>query len=262
MSGKTSGLAHSVHTRLIAHAKKIGVDPNLVLARYAVERYLYRLSRSPHAEHFVLKGALLMLVWLGETIRPTRDADLLAYGDVSQSALAEIFREVCLLEVEPDGMEFLPDTIASAAIREEDPYGGQRITLQGRLGAARLRVQVDVGIGDAVTPEPEWMNYPSLLGLPAARLRAYHPETTIAEKLHAMIVLGSKNSRMRNFFDIYQLARRRDFDGFQLVASIRDTFQRRKTKIPELLPLALTLEFTEVAGKQAQNGKDFCVVTI
>lgn len=193
------GLARSVQVRLVRHAKAIDVDPNIVLARYATERLLYRLSRSPHAERFVLKGALLLLVWLGETIRPTRDADLLGFGELDVNALTRIFHEICTVQVEPDGLAFDAASTRVAAIRPEDAYGGQRVTLLACLGPARIRVQVDVGIGDALTPEPEWLEYPSLLDLPRPRLRAYRPETAIAEKVHAMVVLGSKTAACETF---------------------------------------------------------------
>jgi len=247
-----SGLARSVHVRLVRHAKEIGVDPNLVLTRFATERFLYRLSCSRHADRFVLKGALLLLVWLGETIRPTRDADLLGIGDLSDDSLAAIFREVCTVEVEADAVTYLPESIAINAIRAEDPYGGRRVRLQARLGPARILLQVDVGIGDAVTPEPEWLDYPSLLGFPAARLLAYRPETTIAEKLHAMVVLGSKNSRLRDYFDLHALAERVPFTGQPLTHAVRATFERRRTPIPVGLPFGLTPEFPAVGGKRAQ----------
>jgi len=246
------GLARSVSVRLIRHAKNLGVDPNLVLARYATERLLYRLSRSPHNRRFVLKGGLLLLVWLGETIRPTRDVDLLGYGNLDAGALATTFGEICTWNVEPDALEFDVDSIRVVAIRAEDPYGGQRVTLRAHLGPARLRVQVDVGAGDAVTPEPEWLEYPSLLDLPRPRLRAYRPETTIAEKVHAMVSLGSKNSRMRDFFDINALAGAQSFDGVILAHAIRTTFDRRGTQIPEEPPIALTPAFVNVEGKRAQ----------
>jgi len=248
----SAGLARSVQTRLVRHAKQLGVDPNLILARYATERLLYRLSRSPHAERFVLKGALLLLVWLGETIRPTRDADLLGYGDLDADALARTMAEICAVEVEPDGLLFDSNSIRVAPIRPEDAYGGQRVTLLARLGPARLRVQVDVGIGDAVFPEPEWLDYPSLLDLPRPRLRAYRPETAIAEKVHAMVVLGSKNSRMRDFFDVHALAMHQPFDGARLAGALRATFARRRTTISDDPPIALTGAFAEVEGKRAQ----------
>jgi len=252
MTPQAQGLAHSVHVRLIAHARAIGVEPNLVLTRFSTERFLYRLSRSPYADRFVLKGALLMLFWLGETIRPTRDVDLLGFGDLSDASVARTFKEICTAAVEPDGIEFDPSSVRVVLIRLEDAYGGKRVTLAGRLGPARLCVQADVGIGDAVTPEPEWIEYPSLLEFPRPRLRAYQPETTIAEKLHAMVVFGSKNSRMRDFFDIQVLARHQAFTGDRLAQAVRATFERRGTPLPVELPIALTPEFAAVPGKPAQ----------
>lgn len=252
MSTERGGLAQSVQVRLVRHAKTIGVDPNLVLTRYAVERFLYRLSRSPYAEQFVLKGALLLLVWLGETLRPTRDADLLGFGELSDDALSEIFREVCGIEVEPDAMTFLPDTVAVQAIREEDAYGGRRIALQARLGPARLAVQVDIGIGDAVTPGPQWLEYPSLLDLPRPRLRAYPRETVVAEKLHAMVLLGMRNSRMKDYFDVHALLREGELDASLLARAIASTFQRRRTDVPDRVPAGLDDAFAADAGRQAQ----------
>jgi predicted nucleotidyltransferase component of viral defense system len=229
------------------------VDPNLVLTRYAVERFLYRLSRSAHAERFVLKGALLLLVWLGETLRPTRDTDLLGFGDLSDDALVAMFREVCAVEVEPDAADFLPDTLGVAPIREDDAYGGRRVTLQARVGAARLTVQLDIGIGDAVTPGLQWLEYPSLLEeLPRPRLRAYPRETVLAEKLHAMVFLGVRTSRMKDYFDVYALLREDAMDATQLARAIAATFARRRTALPEAVPGALTDRFAEDETKQAQ----------
>jgi predicted nucleotidyltransferase component of viral defense system len=249
-----SGLVQSIQARLVRHAKEVGADPNLVLSRYAAERLLYRLSRSRHADRFVLKGALLLLAWLGEMIRPTRDTDLLGFGDLSASALAETFRELCAIEVEPDGLVFDPSSVRVSPIRVEDAYGGQRVLLLAHLGPARLRLQVDVGIGDAVEPEPDWLVYPSLLDAPQPRLRAYRPETAIAEKTHAMVTLGTKNSRMRDFFDIRVLAARQTFQGAVLAGAIGATFRRRDTPLPSELPIALTPEFAAVADKPAQSG--------
>jgi nucleotidyltransferase AbiEii toxin of type IV toxin-antitoxin system len=248
----TTGLARSVQVRLGRHARTIDADLNLVLARYGTERFLYRLSRSPYAERFVLKGALLLLVWLGETFRPTRDADLLGFGDMSGQSVAEMFRECCALEVEPDGLVFDPGSVSVGAIRAEDIYGGQRAIMRARLGSARIKVQADVGIGDAVEPPAEWLDYPSLLDLPRPRLRAYRPETVVAEKLHTMVALGAINSRMRDFFDVHALAARESFDGARLVRALRATFERRRTAIPQDLPLALTPAFAQVDGKRVQ----------
>lgn len=243
------GLAVSVQVRLVRHAKDIGSDPNVVLARFAVERLLYRLSGSRHADRFVLKGALLMLAWLGETVRPTRDADLLGFGDISTDSLIGIFAEICSVETEPDGLTFDPSSIRVTAIRPEDAYGGQRVTMQARLGNARLPIQIDVGIGDAIVPEPQVLDYPTLLDFPRPRLRAYRPETSIAEKLHAMVSLGEVNSRMRDFFDVRALARQYSF-GEALVHAVRATFERRRTAVPKGLPVGLTPRFA--ALKQPQ----------
>ena len=251
MTSVRDGLARSVQVRLARHAREIGVDPNLVLTRYGVERYLYRLSRSQYAEQFVLKGALLMLAWLGETLRPTRDADLLGYGELENDSLARIFREVCGVEVEPDAVTFDADSVAVARIRENDSYGGRRVTVNGLLGAARLRVQVDIGIGDAVTPEPQWMDYPGLLDLPRPRLRAYPRETVLAEKLHAMVLLGMRNSRMKDYFDVHALLREDAMDGHALASAIRATFTRRQTALPEGVPVGLSDAFAIDRAKLA-----------
>lgn len=252
MKAEREGLARSVQVRLARHAKEIGVDPNLVLTRYGVERFLYRLSRSRHAEQFVLKGALLLLVWLGETLRPTRDADLLGFGELSDAALVTIFRELCAVEVEPDAVTFDAATVAVSAIREEDAYGGRRVTLRGRLGAARLAIQVDIGVGDAVTPAPQWLEYPSLLDLPRPRLRVYPRETVLAEKLHAMVLLGMRNSRMKDYFDVHALLREEAMDDAELAHALAATFQRRRTALPQDVPAGLSDEFASDAAKRAQ----------
>ena len=248
----TPGLAHSVHVRLVAHAKEMGVEAQFMLERFALYRLLYRLSKSVYNERFVLKGAQLMLIWIGETVRPTRDADLLGFGDLSNETLSQIFREICTQDVEPDGMEYLPDSVTVATIREANVYGGWRVTLESRLGNARLHLQVDVGIGDAVTPKPQWVELPHLLDFPAPHLRSYRPETSIAEKLQTMVALGLQNSRMKDYFDIYILSEHESFDGHVLCDAVRDTFRRRGTAIPTEPPMALSHEFVRDPGKRTQ----------
>jgi predicted nucleotidyltransferase component of viral defense system len=252
MTNQREGLARSVQVRLARHARETGVDPNLVLTRYAVERFLYRLSRSPHAERFVLKGALLMLVWLGERLRPTSDADLLGFGDLTEESLARLLREVADQEVEPDAVEFVSDSVRVEPIRAEDDYGGWRATLQARVGAARMTVQVDVGIGDAVTPEPEWLDYPGLLNMPRPRLRAYPRESVVAEKLHAIVLFGTRNSRMKDYFDLHSLAREGKVDAATLADAIAATFKRRETAVPAEVPVGLTDLFANEPATQAQ----------
>ena len=252
MSVERGGLARSVQVRLARHAKAIGVDPNLVLTRYGVERFLYRLSRSQHAERFVLKGALLLLAWLGETLRPTRDVDLLGFGELTDGELLAIFREVCGVVVEPDATIFDAASVKVAPIREDDAYGGQRVTVRGRIGTARVGVQVDIGIGDAVTPAPEWIEYPSLLDFPSPRLRAYPRETVLAEKLHAMVLLGTRNSRMKDYYDVFALLRDGGHDEALLTRAIAATFVRRRTALPEGVPVGLSDVFSGDPERQAQ----------
>lgn len=243
MSNPREGLARSVQVRLARHAREIDVDPNLVLTRYAVERFLYRLSRSPYAERFVLKGALLMLVWLGERLRATSDADLLGFGDLTEETLGRILTEVAEQPVEADAVEFDADSVRVEPIRVEDEYGGWRATVRARVGAARLTVQVDVGIGDVVTPAPQWIDYPGLLDLPSPRLRAYSRESVIAEKLHALVLFGTRNSRMKDYFDLHALAREGATDKAKLAEAIAATFARRMTDIPGAPPSGLRDDF-------------------
>lgn len=254
MSGDRDGLARSIQVKLTRYARAIGVDPNLVMTRFAVERLLYRLSRSPHAERFVLKGALLLLAWLGDTLRPTRDADLLGFGDMEDEALLGIFADLCDMSVEPDATVFLVDTLRVEPIREENTYGGRRVTLVATLGAARLRVQVDVGIGDAMVPPPNMLDYPGLLDdLPQPRLRAYSPATVVAEKLHAIVLLGARNSRMKDFFDLHALATSAGWpDAPVLADAIAATFTRRGTPAPAGLPVGLSEAFAGDDGKRTQ----------
>jgi predicted nucleotidyltransferase component of viral defense system len=249
------GLARSVQTRLARHAREIGSDPNLILTRYCVERFLYRLSRSPHAERFVLKGALVLLVWLGETLRPTRDADLLGFGDLSDTQLLATFREICDVRVDAaDAVSFDAASVKIAPIREADAYGGRRVTLVAKVGAARVKVQVDIGMGDAITPAPEWLEYPSLLGFPAPKLSAYPRETVVAEKLHAIVLLGLSNSRMKDYFDLLALLREGELNETLLAAAIAATFERRRTAVPDEVPEGLSDAFAADPSRQSQWG--------
>ncbi len=247
-----SGLVQSVRARLLATATAAASDPNTVLARYGIERFLYRLSISPYADRFVLKGAMLLSAWLGQGARPTRDIDLLGLGPFTLDAIADMAREVCGLSCEPDGMTFLPETVKVAEIRTSGQYRGARLSLSGVLGRARVRVQVDVGIGDATIPGPAFLDYPSLLGFPNPRLRAYQPETVVAEKVHAMTVLASANTRLKDVHDVAALCHQVDFDGATLVSAIEATFARRNTEIPGTLPAALTTEFTANPARETQ----------
>jgi predicted nucleotidyltransferase component of viral defense system len=248
-----AGLVQSVRTRLLTESKRTGADPNVVLSRYGLERFLYRLSASRYRDRFLLKGAMMMVVWIGASARATRDADLLGLGEMSTDELRAIFEDVCKVNVENDGMSFDETSIAIETIREADPDGGRRVRIRGNLGRARVPVQIDVGLGDAVSPPPEETEVPTLLaGLPAPVLRAYRPETSIAEKLQAMIERGETNSRMKDFFDVAELARLRSFDGKRLAKAIGSTLAKRATAIPGGGPVALRDSFAAMPDKQLQ----------
>jgi predicted nucleotidyltransferase component of viral defense system len=244
--------AASVRQRLLNLAKERGEEFNFVLLRYGLERLLFRLGESRHAKSFILKGAMLFPLWSGSPHRGTRDMDLLGAGPPDIGRFVEIFREVAALAAD-DGVLFLADTVKGIAIREEAVYDGIRITLQGKLGVAKLPLQVDVGFGDAVTPTPTEAVYPALLtDMPAPRLRVYARETAIAEKVEAMVQLGLANSRMKDFFDVWFLAQTFEFDEATLATAIRATFERRRTPMPIELPVGLTGAFATDASKTAQ----------
>lgn len=248
----TVGLAASIHARLLNRAKARGEDFNLILTRYALERFLYRLSRVPAREAYWLKGAMLFDLWFDVLHRPTRDADFLGFGPMDTEALAGTIREICGVVVD-DGMAYDPDSITVEEIREEARYGGLRVRLLGMLGNARCVVQLDVGYGDAVTPGPEEAVYPTLLDdQPPPRLRVYPRAAVVAEKLEAIVSLGMANSRMKDYFDLRALAREGALDARQLGDAIAATFQRRGTDVPVEVPLGLSDEFARDAAKRAQ----------
>lgn len=248
MNGRN--VAASVRAKLLNKARTEKRDFTLVLTRYALERLLYRLSISTHAEHFLLKGAPLL--WFDEPLRPTRDMDLLGFGLAEEPYLIEAFAELCELDVD-DGIRFDAQSIRAEEIRKEANYAGIRVTLLGWVDGARCQVQVDVGYGDAVTPGPEAVEYPVMLDeFPAPKLRVYPRYTVVAEKLEALISLGVANSRMKDYFDLWVLARHSDFEGEVLRDAIGATLSRRGTDIPTDVPFGLTEAFATDAQKQMQ----------
>lgn len=244
--------AASVHDRLLAKAKAGGHDFNLMLTKYALERFLYRLSISPSADHFLLKGALLFDLWYDVPRRPTRDADLLGLAPLGKEELAIVFGRICSLECD-DGMLYSAESVRVSEIREDARYGGFRVELLGSLGTARCGVQIDIGYGDAVTPEPLTASFPLLLpDNPVPVLKVYPKETAIAEKLEAIVSLGMANSRMKDYFDLYVLLGESAVDETLLAAAIRRTFERRRTAFPAGVPLGLSDDFAAASEKNKQ----------
>jgi len=234
-----------IRRELLKLAQNRKEDFQAVLQRYALERLLYRLSRSPYSDRFVLKGAMLFSLWSEEAFRATRDVDFLAYGASDPEVLCHTFEDLCDLDVLDDGLWFQRETVRVDPTRRDQDYDGVRVKLLARLGTARITVQADVGFGDVITPGVEEVDYPVLLDQPAPRLRAYPKETVIAEKLQAMVHLGEANSRMKDFYDLWVMARIFDFSGELLSTAIAATFERRKTEFSDELPIALSTRFFE-----------------
>lgn len=247
---KTPNLSASVRQRLLTLAQSRNWEFNRVLARYGIERVLCRLAASSHGERFLLKGATLFTVWEGSPHRATRDLDLLGLRRRSLEELVALFREVIATPVEPDGLVF--GEVTAEPIRAAMEAGGIRIVIRAELAGARIPVQVDVGFGDATVPPPVTVEFPTLLNTPKPKLRAYPPETVIAEKLEAMVRLGLANSRMKDFFDIWHLAQAYAFDGELLTGAIHATFAARKTPLPTDPVTALTSKFSADPGKRIQ----------
>jgi len=243
MSRPPRNLAASIHRRLLNGARERGDDPQFILQRYAAERFLYRLGESRHREQLVLKGAMLFALWGGSVYRPTRDLDFTGYGSSEIEDVLDRMRDICSVVVEDDGMTFDATTLHAEPIREEVEYGGLRIVFEATLGGAQVRMQVDVGFGNAIEPPATDAAYPTLLDAPVPHIRAYPHEAVVAEKLHAMVVLGERNSRYKDFYDLHVLARQFRFDGATLAKSIAATFERRRTTINSALPAALAPRF-------------------
>jgi predicted nucleotidyltransferase component of viral defense system len=241
----------SVRQRLLNLARARGQPMELLLTRYALERPLHRLSVSPHRERFVLKGAMLLANWFDEPHRATRDVDLLGFGDAAEDALLLTFREIMAVELD-DGVSFDLKGLRVEAIREEVEYGGSRLRTTAALAGARIPITVDIGFGDAVEPGVEDIDLPVLLDMPSPHLRAYPPETVIAEKFHALVVLGRANSRMKDYYDVWMLFSTFELDQERLRRAIVATFARRSTAIPDSVPDGLSDAFSDDLGKQRQ----------
>jgi hypothetical protein len=243
-------LPASVRQRLLNLAHERNESFQRILLQYAFERLLYRLSQSSVRDRFVLKGALLFAAWTQIPHRPTQDLDLLGYGSPEQDNPVKIFENVCEAAVEPDGIIFHPDSIQVEDIMGDAEYNGIRVSLFATLDSAKIPLRIDIGYGDSITPESCEIIYPCLLDYPAPLLRAYPPESVVAEKFQAIVFFGMANSRMKDYYDLWVISRHFSFDGRILSSAIRNTFNRRKTSIPAGIPSGLSAEF---AGDREKN---------
>lgn len=241
-----------VRQQLLGISRQRNEDFQFVLIRYALERFLYRLSNSHYADSFVLKGALLFEVWMNQPYRPTKDLDLLGFGDDTPEQMTRIFTDICQADVEPDGLVFDARRIAISEIREKQDYEGLKVKLPAFLGKAGISLQIDIAFGDAITPAASKIEFPAILSMPSATIICYPKETVVAEKLQAAVYLDIQNSRMKDFCDVFWLSGLFDFEGPMLVKAIMATFKRRKTNIPERIPVFMTEEFFADRLKRSQ----------
>jgi Nucleotidyl transferase AbiEii toxin, Type IV TA system len=245
-------VAASIKARLLNRAKSAEEDFQFYLVRYTCERFLYRLGISPYRERCILKGAGLLALWMPDPYRGTRDLDFLTYGANDENSIREIMSTICTIKCPEDGLIFDLDTLEVTPIRADEAYEGHRIRLTAYLGKARIRFQVDFGFGDAVTPAPEEYDFPTLLPIvPAPHIRAYRREVSIAEKFQAMVNLGRRNSRMKDFHDVWALSSAFEFEGPVLRRAVEACFERRETKWTDVPPDALSAQFYELVELRA-----------
>lgn len=249
---KVKNLPASIKARLANLAREQKEDFQELLSRYGRERLLYRLGASEYRQSFILKGALLFAYWTGAPHRPTRDMDLLSYGAPDIAVLEKVFRDLCAVEVQPDGLVFQADSVNGERIKDEEKYEGVRLHMTALLEKSRIPLQIDVGFGDRVVPEPEEIDFPTLLDFPTPHLKSYTRESMVAEKFEAMVKLGMLNTRMKDFFDVWTVSREFAFDGATLSRAVKTTFETRGTAVPNKPPLALSPEFRDDREKNAQ----------
>ncbi len=250
MKTKGTNTAASVRQRLLNLAHDRKWEFHRVLARYGVERLLFRLAASPERHKFILKGATLFTVWQGMPHRSTKDLDLLGLERGTVAELVALFREVMKTPVEADGLIF--HEVTGEPIRSAMEVGGVRLILSAELASARVPVQVDIGFGDSVVPSPVEIEFPTLLLTEKPRLHAYPPETVIAEKLEAIVKLGLANTRMKDFFDLWHLSRTCSFNASILTEAIAATFKSRGSQLPVASITGLSSIFGEELSKQTQ----------
>jgi hypothetical protein len=247
-----SNLAESIRQKLLNQSKGGNEDFQLVLNRYFRERFLFRLGESRFRNRYLLKGAALLVLWEKNPYRSTMDLDLLRMDSSSMDSMESEFREICSQEALEDGVYFDPESISLETIRSEQEYMGLRAHVTASLGKIRTRMQIDVGNGDAVWPTAKDTEYPVILNMPSPNILSYAPETVIAEKFEAMVVHGIANSRIKDFFDITRLAGLMRFRGQDICEAISRTFAKRKTPIPDVLPVGLEPEYWDWQGREQQ----------
>lgn len=244
MADPKTNIAASVQDRLKNEARKQGTTLNALLIRFGLERFLYRLGQSPHRDRYLLKGAMLFVSWSDMPFRQTQDLDLSAPAPFDPDRIETDIRDICTMDIEPDdGLAFLAESLRVEPIREANSYHGFRVRFVWTLGQVRITNQIDIGFGDAITPGPVDMDYPALLDMAQAHIRAYPRETVVAEKFEAIVSIGLANSRMKDFYDLWVLSEHFEFSGALLQDAVKTTFDRRRTELPTESPAGLQDDF-------------------
>lgn len=233
MKRNIKNIPASVRARLKNKAEETNRPFSEILQYYGMERFLYRFSQSQYADKFILKGALMFTVWQVPERRTTLDIDFSARFDKQIASIEKVIRDVCKVPVVSDGLTFDPETVKGQKIKEDTDYGGVRVRFRGFLERTRIVMQIDVGFGDVIYPKPKTINYPVILDLPQPHLKGYTVESVVSEKFETMVKLGLLNSRMKDFYDIWLMLRRFDFNGAKLTEALKRTFSHRKTPFPE-----------------------------
>ncbi len=226
-------ISASVKEKLLNKSRLNNRSFNELLQHYAMERFLYRLSQSKYAKHYILKGALMLKAWDLPELRPTMDIDMLAKTQNKSENIILQIQDILNIKVEPDGLSFDASSIKTEKITEDAEYEGIRVRFCTNLGNAKTNMQIDIGFGDIIYPKPNKLRFPCILNLPAPYLLCYSKESIISEKFEAMIKLGELNSRMKDFYDIWFLSRQFEFELKILNKAIRQTFKKRGTQLIE-----------------------------
>ena len=252
MARAPANIAASVRQRLLNLARQKSQVFDAILVAYGLERLIYRLSISEHRDRYVLKGGMLVTLWTVDPGRFTRDVDFLTFGDEDEPTVITEFAEILAINAN-DGLVFDTTEITAAPIRDDQVYGGMRLSTTASLDGARIPITIDLGFGDALgDPQFEVEYGPLLDDHPSATIRAYSPATVMAEKFQAIVALGVVNSRMKDYYDLYALPRAIDITDAELRTAIKATFARRQTQIPVQMPPGLTDAFTHDPAKQTQ----------
>lgn len=239
MADRPGTSAASVKARLLNLARAQERDFNLLLMRYALERLLFRLSRSNHRDNYILKGGMLVTQWLEHDNRETRDIDFLGFGPDAPDAIKAVFAEIMAIEAD-DAITFDVAALTASEIREDTEYGGIRLKTLAYLDRTRVPVTLDIAFGDALTDATQHIEYPSLLGMERPDIRSYPPAAVIAEKFQAVVALGLANGRMKDFYDLWAVPRTLTIEPEELDNAIAATFARRGTPVPTELPVGLS----------------------